>query len=79
MVFELEDCDYEPVSSFPLLWRWTRPTHGQFPPSVVERIRPIAGPKAALVNEYVITRVDHGGMNPEAVRDVRRLDTESNG
>ena len=75
MVFELEDCDYEPVSSFSLLWRWTSPTQAEFPPSVLERIRPIADPKAALITEYVSARSDPNELNPEAFRDVRRLDT----
>lgn len=77
MVFGLEDGDYEPLSGFSLIRRWTSPGHAELPPSVLERIRPIASPKAALINEHVIARADHVGMNPEAVRDVRRLYTET--
>jgi hypothetical protein len=78
MVFEFEDRDYEPVSGFRLLWRWTSPTHAEFPPSVLGQIQPIAGPKAALVNDALATiHRDPDELGPEAVRELRRLDTKT--
>ena len=78
MVFELQESDYEPLSRFKHLWRWTSPTHAMFPTNVLERIRPIADARAALIDEYAMARfVQYGGLKPESFRDLRLIGTES--
>jgi hypothetical protein len=78
MLFELEDADYEPLTSFSLLWRWTSPRYTELPTDVFERIRPIAQPKAALIDHYVTKRVNSEwpalGLKAESVRDVQVID-----
>ena len=80
VLFELRDSDYEPLTRFSLLWRWTSPRYNELPPDVLERIRPIAQPKAALINDYVLERVHEKwpalGVRPESVRDVQRIDAD---
>lgn len=79
MVFELEDSDYEPISRFRLLWRWTSPSHAEFAPDVLDSIRPIGVVRAAVINEFAVDRVraryPGGGLNAEFARDLRRLRT----
>ena len=79
MRFELEDVDYEPLSLFPLLWRWTSASHAELARDVLDSIRPIGQPKAAVINQFVIDRVHarfYGmGLNAEFARDLQRLHT----
>jgi len=73
-MFDFEDSDYEALSGFGLLWRWTSPNHAEFPANILNGIRPIADSKAALINEYVVARADqHGRLELEFFTDVRRI------
>jgi hypothetical protein len=80
MLFKLEDADYEPLTSFSLLWRWTSPRYTELPTDVLECIRPIAQRKAALINDYAIKRVHSErpalGLKAESVRDVQVIDAD---
>jgi hypothetical protein len=72
MLFEFEDSDYEPLSRFGLLWRWTSPSHAELAPDVLDSIRPIGAAKAAIINEFAVRARDPGeGLN-EFARDLRR-------
>ena len=77
MLFEFEDLDYAPLSRFPLLWRWTSPSHAEFAPDVLDTIRPIGRTKAAVINQFVIDRVHaraYGlGLNAEFACDLQSL------
>ena len=70
MLFKLEDADYEPLTSFSLLWRWTSPRYTELPTDVLECIRPIAQRKAALINDYAIKRVHSERRTAQARRRV---------
>jgi hypothetical protein len=78
MLFKLDDAEYEPLTSFSLLWRWTSPRYTELPTDVLECIRPIAQRKAALINDSAIQRVHSErpalGLKAESVRDVRMID-----
>jgi hypothetical protein len=40
-MFEFAPDDFAPLDEFPLLWRWTRPTHDVLPSEVLATIRPL--------------------------------------
>lgn len=77
MLFELEDADYEPLTSFSLLWRWTSPRYTELPTDILECIRPISQRKAALITDYVRKRVHSEwpalGLRADSVRDVQLI------
>jgi hypothetical protein len=80
MLFELEDADYEQLTSFSLLWRWTSPGYAELPTDVLECIRPIAQRKASLINDYVGKRIHREwpalGPKAESVRDVQVIEAD---
>ena len=80
MLFAFEETDFEPISRFGLLWRWTSPGHAELPTQVLNGIRPIAGAKAAMINHYAVEWAHavwpHLGISSEFSFEVRRLDTK---
>ena len=49
---EITESDFAPLDGFPLLWRWTKPSHAMLPSSVLATIRPlIAATAAELASE----------------------------
>ena len=73
MFFELQNSDYEPLSRFGLLWRWTSPYFEEFAPDVLDSIRPIGAAKAAIINEFALRACHLGdGLNSQFGRDLRR-------
>jgi hypothetical protein len=44
--------DYEPVSAFPLLWRWTQSTHDVLTPEELASIRPLRHESAQVASDY---------------------------
>ena len=77
-MFELDDSDYEPLAKFGLLWRWTSPRYNELPIDALQRIRPLAHERAALVSDYAVRRVHRRypdlGVNPDSVHDIQVID-----
>jgi len=55
-VLAFDERDFEPLNRFRFLWRWTQPSHAQFPSHVLERIRPLTASKAAVVNDFLMEK-----------------------
>ena len=46
---EFREADFAPLDDFPLLWRWTSPSHAQLPAEVLREIRPLTAAAASAI------------------------------
>jgi len=58
---ELHESDFAPLDDFPLLWRWTKPSHDVLPSAVLATIQPLSATAATeLALERAARCADRG-------------------
>lgn len=52
---------YDPLGAFPLLWRWTEPTHDVLTPDELARVRPLRAASATAASDHARRLRDAAG------------------
>lgn len=62
---KIEEEDYEPLESFPLLWRWNDARRNEPPSEALNDIQPLRKEKARELCQYSMTFSNRNGLIPE--------------
>ena len=61
----IDETDFEPLDSFPLVFRWNDARWNELPPEVMTEIRPLSKEKAEELLQYSLTFHDRDGLISE--------------
>ena len=77
-MIEVTEEELQPLSQFPLKWRWTDPKYGQLPPELLATITPLSASKARTVWEIFRPLAHNDSLAPELFEPIVEFNAVSN-
>ncbi len=74
LVLKIEDTDFQALSTFPLIWRWTDEHWNNLPESALSGIHPLSENKARELCQYSLKFSNQSGLVEEFFQRVVRID-----